>query len=100
MNCCKCGKKLLAGAALCLTCEKDYESVPDANTRIGYYARHPGALAVLLMEASSVDLAPVVCQHDCVDDSDHEDVNCTNENYTACLMRWLMAPIEEGTQND
>lgn len=99
MNCCKCGKRLLAGVALCLTCEKDYKSVPDANTRLGYYARHPGALAALLMEAPNDDLASVVCQHDCVDDPDNEDVNCTDENYAACLMRWLMAPIEEGTPN-
>lgn len=100
MNCCKCGKRLLAGVALCLTCEKDYKSVPDANTRLGYYARHPGALAALLMEASSVDLVSVVCQHDCVDDPDDEIENCTDENYAACLMRWLMAPVGEAPQDE
>ena len=94
MNCCKCGKRLLAGAALCLTCEKDYESVPDANTRIGYYARHPEALAKLLDENPSDEFANAVCCHDCVDNPDEEDVNCTEQNFTACITRWLLEPIE------
>ena len=45
MNCCKCGKRLPAGVVLCLTCEKDYKSVPDENARIGYYTRNPEPLA-------------------------------------------------------
>ena len=60
----------------------------------------PGALAALLMEASSVDLASVVCQHDCVDDPDDEIEHCTDKNYAACLMRWLMAPVGEAPQDE
>ena len=95
MNCCKCGKWLLAGAALCLTCEKDYESVPDANTRIGYYARHPEALAALLAENTSDEFASAICWHNCVENPDEEDVNCTEQNFTACITRWLLEPIKE-----
>lgn len=100
MNCCKCGKRLLAGAALCLTFEKDYESVPDANTRIGYYVRHPEALAKLLAESPSDEFANAVCCHDCVDNPDEEDVNCTEQNFTACITRWLLEPIEEVAQDE
>lgn len=100
MYCSKCNKNLMVGKVLCRDCANDFERVPDENTRIGYYARHPGALAVLLMEASSVDLASVVCQHDCVDDPDDEIENCTDENYAACFMRWLMAPVGEAPQDE
>lgn len=99
MYCSKCNKNLMVGKVLCRDCAEDFERVPDANTRIGYYARHPGALAALLMEAPNDDLASVVCQHDCVDDPDDEIEHCTDENYAACLMRWLMAPIEEVDQD-
>ncbi|MFQ6831738.1 hypothetical protein [Butyricicoccus pullicaecorum] len=95
MNCCKCGKRLLAGAALCLACEKDYESVPDANTRIGYYARHPEALAKLLIETNSgYNLDFSVCQRDCSSDPD-ADVDCTDEKFAACITRWLLEPMKE-----
>lgn len=96
MNCCKCGKRLLAGAALCLACEKDYESVPDANTRIGYYARHPEALAKLLIESNEeFDLLGLrVCQRDCSADPD-ADVDCTDEKFAACITRWLLEPMKE-----
>ena len=100
MNCCKCGKRLLAGAALCLTCEKDYESMPDANTRIGYYARHPEALAKLLIEANEeLDLGFYVCQRNCTDDPD-ADVDCTNDKFAACITRWLLEPIKEVPQHE
>lgn len=100
MYCSKCNKNLMVGKVLCRDCAEDFERVPDGNTRIGYYARHPGALAALLMEASSVDLASVVCQHDCVDDPDDEIAHCTDENYAACLMRWLLEPIKEAAQDE
>lgn len=98
MNCCKCGKKLLAGMPLCLACEKDLERVPDESIRLGYYARHPEALAELLIRANSGDdLALSVCQSDCVDDLD-TDVDCTDEKFASCVVRWLLEPYdgEEG----
>ena len=95
MNCCKCGKKLLAGMPLCLTCKKDLERVPDESVRLGYYARHPEALAKLLMEAQADTLWFQVCRHDCVDDPDDEIEHCTDENYAACIVRWLLEPITE-----
>lgn len=100
MNCCKCGKRLPAGVVLCLTCEKDYESVPDANTRIGYYARHPEALSKLLLQTNyGDDLGLSVCQRDCAADPD-ADVDCTNEKFAACITRWLLEPIEEVAQDE
>lgn len=98
MKCCKCGKKLLAGMPLCLACEKDLERVPDESIRLGYYARHPEALAELLIRANSGDdLALSVCQSDCVDDLD-TDVDCTDEKFATCIVRWLLEPYdgEEG----
>ncbi len=98
MKCCKCGKKLLAGMPLCLACEKDLERVPDESIRLGYYARHPEALAELLIRANSGDdLALSVCQSDCVDDLD-TDVDCTDEKFETCIVRWLLEPYdgEEG----
>lgn len=95
MNCCKCGKRLPAGVVLCLTCEKDYKSVPDENARIGYYARHPEALAKLLAENPSNEFANAVCCHDCVDNPDEEDVNCTEQNFTACITRWLLEEVAQ-----
>lgn len=98
MKCCKCGKKLLAGMPLCLACEKDLERVPDESIRLGYYARHPEALAELLIRANSGDdLALSVCQSDCVDDLD-TDVDCTDEKFASCVVRWLLEPYdgEEG----
>lgn len=100
MNCCKCGKKLVAGLALCNTCEKDLERVPDENIRLGYYARHPEALAELLMKGCDDDLGHAVCKHDCVSAARDDDVECTNEGYAACIARWLMEPIEGGQQGD
>ena len=95
MNCCKCGKKLLAGMPLCLTCEKDLERVPDESIRLGYYARHPEALAQLLIETNSgYNLDFSVCQRDCSFDPD-VDVDCTDEKFATCVVRWLLAPIEE-----
>ena len=95
MNCCKCGKQLPAGVVLCLACEKDLERVPDESIRLGYYARHPEALAELLILANSGDdLALSVCQSDCVDDLD-ADVDCTDEKFAACIIRWLLEPITE-----
>ena len=100
MNCCKCGKKLLAGAALCLTCEKDYESVPDENIRLGYYARHTEALTALLMSMLEDGLDHAVCRHDCTEDPDDEIITCTEDNYAACVTRWLLEPIKEAPQNE
>ena len=100
MNCCKCGKQIPAGVVLCLTCEKDLERVPDESIRLGYYARHPEALAELLIRANSGDdLALSVCQSDCVDDLD-TDVDCTDEKFATCIVRWLLEPIEEIQQED
>lgn len=100
MNCCKCGKRLPAGAVLCLTCKKDFERVPDESTRLGYYARHPEALAELLIRANSGDdLALSVCQSDCADDLD-TDVDCTDEKFKTCVVRWLMEPIEGSQKED
>lgn len=98
MNCCKCGKQLPAGVVLCLTCEKDLERVPDESIRLGYYARHPEALAALLAEAPNDDLAKTVCRHDCVQNPDAEDIDCTDEGYAACIVRWLLEPVEKGQQ--
>lgn len=91
MNCCKCGKQLPAGVVLCLTCEKDLERVPDESIRLGYYARHPEALAKLLIESNEeIDLGLRVCQRDCSTDAD-----CTDEKFAACIIRWLLEPIGE-----
>lgn len=98
MNCCKCGKKLLAGIPLCLTCEKDLERVPDESIRLGYYARHPEALAKLLIQTNAGDdLGLSVCQRDCSSDPD-ADVDCTDERFATCIVRWLLEPYdgEEG----
>ena len=90
MNCCKCGKQLPAGVVLCLTCEKDLERVPDESIRLGYYARHPEALAELLIQANSgYDLGLSICQSDCADDLD-TDVDCTDEKFATCIVRWLL----------
>lgn len=95
MKCCKCGKKLLAGMPLCLNCEKDLERVPDESIRLGYYARHPEALAMLLIQTNAGDdLGLSVCQRDCAADPD-ADVDCTNEKFAACITRWLLEPIGE-----
>lgn len=95
MNCCKCGKKLLAGMPLCLTCEKDLERVPDESIRLGYYARHPEALAKLLIESNEeVDLGLRVCQRDCSADPD-ADIDCADEKFASCVVRWLLEPITE-----
>ena len=45
MYCSKCNKNLMVGKVLCRDCANDFERVPDENTRIGYYARHPEPLA-------------------------------------------------------
>jgi len=95
MNCCKCGKQLPAGVVLCLACEKDLERVPDESIRLGYYARHPEALAKLLIESNEeVDLGLRVCQRDCSADPD-TDVDCTDEKFASCVVRWLLEPITE-----
>lgn len=100
MYCSKCNKKLAAGKVLCLSCAHDFERVPDENTRIGYYARHPEALAKLLLQTNSGDdLGLSVCQRDCAADPD-ADVDCTNEKFAACITRWLLEPIEEVPQNE
>lgn len=94
MYCSKCNKNLMVGKVLCRDCANDFERVPDENTRIGYYARNPEALAALLAENPSDEFANAVCCHDCVDNPDEEDVNCTEQNFTACIARWLLEPIE------
>ena len=95
MNCCKCGKKLLAGIPLCLNCEKDIERVPDESIRLGYYARHPEALAKLLIESNEeIDLGFRVCQCDCSADPD-ADIDCADEKFASCVVRWLLEPITE-----
>lgn len=98
MNCCKCGKKLLAGMPLCMTCEKDLERVPDESIRLGYYARHPEALAMLLIQTNAGDdLGLSVCRRDCSSDPG-ADVDCTDEKFATCIVRWLLEPYdgEEG----
>lgn len=100
MYCSKCNKNLMVGKVLCRDCANDFERVPDESIRLGYYARHPEALAKLLIESyEEIDLSFRVCQRDCSADPD-ADVDCTDEKFTACIVRWLLAPIEEGTPND
>lgn len=100
MYCSKCNKNLMVGKVLCRDCANDFERVPDANTRIGYYARHPEALSKLLLQTNSGDdLGLSVCQRDCTADPD-ADVDCTNEKFASCITRWLMEPIKEVPQHE
>lgn len=68
------------------------------NTRLGYYARNPEALAALLidMDQNSNEFGLKVCHRDCVPKHELENVDCTDEKLTACIVRWLLEPMEEG----
>ena len=95
MYCSKCNKNLMVGKVLCRDCANDFERVPGENTRIGYYTRHPEALAKLLIETNSgYNLDFSVCQRDCSSDPD-ADVDCTDEKFAACITRWLLEPMKE-----
>lgn len=100
MYCSKCNKNLMVGKVLCRDCAEDFERVPDENIRLGYYARHPEALTALLMSMFDDGLDHAVCRHDCAEDPDDEIITCTEDNYAACVTRWLLEPIEEVPQDE
>lgn len=79
-----------AGVALCLACEKDVQTLPAANTRLGCYARHPEELAKLLLQSTMEDLSTHWCKGFC---AHNDDFDCTNELAEGCITRWLVEEV-------
>lgn len=91
MNCITCGKKIVAGYALCGECGKH---LGDGLTqkRLGHFVQHPEELAEAI---STVDAPWCKSLEACVEniDIDDYDEKEQDEKCAACALAWLMETV-------
>ena len=91
MNCITCGKKIVAGYALCGDCGKNLGN-GIAQTRLGRFVQHPEELAATI---STVDAPWCKSLSECAERFDAEDYDEQEQDAkcTACALAWLMETV-------
>ena len=91
MNCITCGKKIVAGYALCGECGKHLGN-GIAQTRLGHFVQHPEKLAEAIATGDSPWCKTLEA---CVEriDSDDYDEKEQDEKCKACALAWLMETV-------
>ena len=90
MNCITCGKKIVAGYALCGECGKHLGN-GIAQTRLGHFVQHPEELAeALVADAPWCKSFEACVEHIDIDDYDEQEQDA---KYAACALAWLMETV-------
>lgn len=90
MNCHVCGKKIVAGYALCGGCGHAIGNGIE-KTRLGYFVEHPEEFAKIL--ANGADVAFCANRQECMDMLDR-DGDIPDEDCTKCALDWLMEVVK------
>lgn len=91
MNCHVCGKKLVAGFALCGDCGKNLGNGIE-QTRLGRFVQHPEELAAAI---SIVDAPWCKSLSECAEhlDAENYDEKEQDEKCKACALSWLLETV-------
>lgn len=91
MNCTTCGKKLVAGFALCGKCGKHLGD-GMTQTRLGRFVQHPEELAAAI---ATTDAPWCKSLSECAEhfDAENYDEQEQDAKCTACALAWLMGTV-------